>query len=278
MKSELTSQYGKGCLIPIKAEEASLLAKQSSAELKTLPTKLVAAKKKKPNEPVKLKSRIVARGNYDESEEEQSTYAGGADATAVRTAIRIAALRRWMIRTKDVSTAFLNAVYTIKGEILLLRPPYIYVKAGLVEPDEFWMVRKAIYGLKESPLLWSKDRDNKLLKIVIEVERTEDSTVKEEYILKKLKGDPNIWHILKKGKEDESFGLVLTYVDDILVATTEELGEATMKVIDNTWKCSQEEVVREGEKGVSFCGIVIEKLNMVFYPSKTLHKRLIEEA
>ena len=87
LKGELTSQYGKGCLSPIKTKEASSLAKESGAELKTLPTKLVAVKKKKPNEPVKLKSRIVACGNYDESEEEKRTYAGGADATAVRTAI-----------------------------------------------------------------------------------------------------------------------------------------------------------------------------------------------
>ena len=64
------------------------LAKESCAELKTPPTKLVAVKKKKTNEPVKLKSRVVACGRYDESEEEKSTYAGGADATAVRTAIR----------------------------------------------------------------------------------------------------------------------------------------------------------------------------------------------
>ena len=98
---------------------------------------------------MKLKSRIVACGNYDESEEEKSTYAGGADATAVRTAIRQAALKKWMIRTKDVSTAFLNADYIIKGEMLLLRPPYIYVKAGLVEPDEYWMVKKAIHGLQQ---------------------------------------------------------------------------------------------------------------------------------
>ena len=39
--------------------------------MKTLPTKLVAVKKKKPNEPIKRKSRIVACGNYDESEEKK---------------------------------------------------------------------------------------------------------------------------------------------------------------------------------------------------------------
>ena len=159
----------------------------------------------------------------------------------------------------------MNADYIIKGEILLLRPPYIYVKAGLVETDDYWMVKKAIYGFKESPLLWSKERDKKLAKLVIEVGRCDDATIKEEYILKKLKSDPNTWHTLKRGEEEELKGLLLTYVDDILVATTEELGEATMKAIDQTWKCSPKEMVREGENGVSFCGIVIIKIENGYF-------------
>ena len=89
----------------------------------------------------------------DESEDEKDTYAGGADVTAVRSAIGTAALRRWGIRTNDISPAFLNADYHIKGEVLTLKPPSAHVKAGLVEPDEYWLVKKAIYGLKESTLL-----------------------------------------------------------------------------------------------------------------------------
>ena len=61
----------------------------------------------------------------DHSEDEKETYACGADATAVRSAIRIAALRKWGIRTKDVSTAFLDADYNIKGELLVLNPPNV---------------------------------------------------------------------------------------------------------------------------------------------------------
>ena len=59
--------------------------------------------------------------------------------------------------------------------------------------------------------------------MTIEKLSKEDPTVKEEYVLKKIQSDPNTWHILKKGEEEESKGLLLTYVDDILVETTEEL-------------------------------------------------------
>ena len=98
--SELNSRYSKGCLIPIKAKELKELAEATGSTLKMLPTKLVAALKKKVNEPIKKKSRIVACGNMDQSEEEKETYAGGADATAVRSAIRLAALRRWSLRQR----------------------------------------------------------------------------------------------------------------------------------------------------------------------------------
>ena len=149
-------------MIPIKAKELKELAEETGSTIKTLPAKLVAVLKKKVNEPTKKKSRIVACGNMDQSEEEKETYAGGADATAVRSAIRIAALRRWSLRTKDVSTAFLNADYKVKGEILVLKPPNVYLKAGLVEEHEYWLVKKAIYGLKESPYVWAVERDTRL--------------------------------------------------------------------------------------------------------------------
>ena len=71
---------------------------------------------------------------------------------------------------------------------------------------------------------------------------------------------------------------MLTYVDDILVASTEEIGEATMREIDRTWKCSEEEVVKEGSKGVSFCGLVIEKLpNGYFIHQKPYIKELLKK-
>ena len=195
----------------------------------------------------------------------KKTYAGGADATAVRSAIRIASLRKWGMWAKDVCTAFLNADYIIKGELLVLNPPNVCVKAGLVEEHEYWLVKKAICGLRETPLLWSIEREKKMSKMKIKVPSKDDPSKVDIYFLKKLQSDPNTWHILKEGEEEESKALLLTYVDDILVATTEEIGNATMKAIDLTWNCSEEEVVQEGSKGVSFCGIVIEKLPSSYF-------------
>ena len=43
----------------------------------------------------------------------------------------------------------------------------------------------------------------------------------DEYFLKKLETDVNTWHILKKGEEKESKGILLTYVDDLMIITKE---------------------------------------------------------
>ena len=121
------------------------------------------------------------------------TYASGADSTAVRCAIRKAALKGWQIHTKDVTTAFLNARYQVKGELLILIPPKVLVKAGLVKDNEVWEVAKALYGLKESPLLWSKERDRCLKNLKVKWNR-------EEYQLKKFETDMNTWHSKEQRK------------------------------------------------------------------------------
>ena len=72
--------------------------------------------------------------------------------------------------------------------------------------------------------------------------------------------------------------LLLSYVDDILAATAEEIADATMKDIDSICNCSDEEVVREGSKGVSFCGIVIETIrNGSFIYQKSYTRELIQK-
>ena len=109
MKAELESQYSKDCLIPISVEDVKNWQNEDKVKVKILPSRLVATKKKKPKAPVKLKARLVACGNKDEDDTSKDTYAGGADVTAVRCALRTAALKDWEVRTKDVSTAFLNA-------------------------------------------------------------------------------------------------------------------------------------------------------------------------
>jgi len=240
--AELNSQYQKGSLRKIDKETKEELMRRS--DVRIIPAKGVFVKK-----PTKLKCRIVACGNYEPKETHEDNYAGGADATAIRTALRRSALRGWTIAGKDVSTAFLNAEYSTAQGILLLTPPKVVTVAGFMNEGEAWIVERAIYGLRESPKLWSMERDDKLRKMRIKVG-------KKFLKLHQMKADANSWHILDG---IESVGLVNTYVDDILVMSTKEITQEVMDEIDRTWKCTEAEYLDEA-KELKFCGMTLQKV------------------
>ena len=64
----------------------------------------------------------------------------------------------------DITSAFLNADIH-EDDTILVTPPPILVKMDIVKPNTVWHVKKAIYGLREAPRLWQKERDQKLRKL-----------------------------------------------------------------------------------------------------------------
>jgi len=186
----------------------------------------------------------VACGNYEEKTKDEGTYAGGADATAIRAALRRTALESWVTASKDVSTAFLNADYDSSQGLIILTPPSIIINAGLMKQGEAWVVWKAIYGLRVSPRLWSLERNWKIDKMTFMVKRKVLST-------RRMKADENSWRIIDEA--DNSVGLINTYVDDILVMSDRETTEAAMSKLDQTWQHSEADFLTE-EKDLTFCG------------------------
>ena len=61
----------------------------------------------------------------------------------------------------DITSTFLNADIH-DDDTVLVTPPPILVKLVMVKPNTAWHVKKAIYGLREAPRLWQKQRDQKL--------------------------------------------------------------------------------------------------------------------
>ena len=243
IQDELESQYQKGSLKKIDQKTKEELMKNLGT--KVLPSKGVFVIK-----PSKDKCRIVACGNYEPKETKEDNYAGGADATAIRTALRRSVMEAWTTASKDVSTAFLNADYDTSQGVLILTLPHVVVAAGLMQKGEAWIVYKAIYGLRVSPKLWSLERNNKIQRMQL--------TVKGEQLkTQKMKSDENSWHIINE--EGKSKGIINTYVDDILVMSTEDITRAMMTELDNTWKCSEAEYLTP-EKDLTFCGMTLKKV------------------
>ncbi|OLP73772.1 hypothetical protein AK812_SmicGene46881, partial [Symbiodinium microadriaticum] len=115
----------------------------------------------KNEEGYRRKTRFVACGNHvPENENSCDLFAAGVDATSLRTLLSAHGHKQWRIGTTDVRQAFVLAKWL--GLPVALEPPTIAYQLGLASPGEVWFVEQAIYGLRESPALWSNFRDQQL--------------------------------------------------------------------------------------------------------------------
>ena len=104
------------------------------------------------------KTRFVACGNHvPEGQEGMDLYAAGLDATTLRTMLAYTVGKPWAYGTTDIRQAFVLAPWL--GQAVALQPPAIAYELGLAEPGDYWLVRMSIYGLRESPALWSRYRN-----------------------------------------------------------------------------------------------------------------------
>ena len=68
----------------------------------------------------------------------------------------------------DVSAAFLQAEWPSDRPTYGVTPPKILVQANLVPENVVFVVRRVLYGLRESPALCANHRTKVLKEIVIE--------------------------------------------------------------------------------------------------------------
>ena len=109
----------------------------------------------------KHKSRLVICGNFA-AWGEHSTTTTNLDAPLLRlmhSLVACAPDTTWS--SIDITSALLNADIH-EDDTVLVTPPPILVKMDIVKPNTVWHLKKAIYGLREAPRLWQKERDQKL--------------------------------------------------------------------------------------------------------------------
>ena len=167
----------------------------------------------------KRKARIVACGNYCKDEGEE-LYASGASGETLRCILAEAAHRSWTAGSIDVKGAFMLTPMP-EETVTVVTPPTILSSMGLVSKGEKWVLTRAMYGLRQSPRLWSAFRDDHLRKM---------RGVWDDKELKFVQGEvePNLWAI----KADDSVcGALLVYVDDLLICGSSSLIEYVAKMI-----------------------------------------------
>ena len=253
IEAEIEALFVKtGALKKVSAEEMKRLEKAGAVPL---PSKVVFTVKPDPQQPQgKKKRRIVACGNYAPPDENADYFAAGADATSLRMALSSSARQQWIGINLDVKTAFLNASMNEKEDLeeseeeegehlpILLWPPRILTVLGYFQPGEGWSVEKALYGFRQSPKRLSTHRDARLTKM----------RVQKEWLCQ-LDSESCVW-LIKSGTEDEVLGMILTYVDDLLVLAEESRAKSWVDVIRSTWETSEPEIVKDG-KSTRFLGM-----------------------
>jgi transposase InsO family protein len=153
---------------------------------------------------LKCKARIVVRGDLQEKDTLNSTYAATLAAKSFRTAMAIAAQFDLEIMQYDVVGAFLNAMITSENPVICEMPDG-FKKDGICAK-----LNRALYGLRDSPLLWYEEFSRTL--------RSRNLTSAKE--------EPCLFF-----DQDRKI-LILFYVDDILLIYHKDYEQETHKIWD----------------------------------------------
>jgi len=79
-----------------------------------------------------------------------------------------------------------------EGRLVGVSPPEQWIKWGLVDPGTLWTLEKTVHGLRESPALWSAERDSQLRKL-------EWCVGNKTYYLRCCPSDSQVWLLTQKG-------------------------------------------------------------------------------
>ncbi|CAI7845514.1 unnamed protein product [Closterium sp. NIES-54] len=160
----------------------------------------------------RYKSRLVAKGyQHKEKVDYKELFAPVVKPTTLRTLLAGAAIKGWVVKQMDVTTAFLNGV--LEEEIFMVQPEGFDDCSGRV-----LMLKKALYGLKQAPRQW-------YLKL---------RGVLEEICFTPSSADHSLFML----GEGEQRSFMVVYVDDILIfSPSSDLVKEVMLKLQDKFKC-----------------------------------------
>ena len=187
----------------------------------------------------RYKARLIVQGMHEEVDD---TYSPTPTAESVRTCLTIAVKMGWDIKFTDVSTAFLHA--PVEGNKYVHPPP----TEGL-DVTKVWRLNKALYGLKSAPKAWS----NHLASVLDRLGWTRSHLDECVY----FKTNANYDNECKNVTTTKTFplsGVVVAYVDDLIVAGESAIVEQFYLEFAKSCTCSPPEPLVVGGPAVLFLG------------------------
>ncbi|KAL0417179.1 UNVERIFIED_CONTAM: Retrovirus-related Pol polyprotein from transposon TNT 1-94 [Sesamum latifolium] len=113
-------------------------------------------KLKNENDSLRYKARLVAKGfTQKEGIDYTEIFSPVVKYTTVRIILALTAHFNWELKQMDVKTAFLHGD---RDENIYMEQPYGFVDNK--NPDFVCLLKKSLYGLKQSPRQWNKKFDN----------------------------------------------------------------------------------------------------------------------
>ncbi|CAE7809808.1 RE1 [Symbiodinium sp. CCMP2592] len=283
LEKELHSMTHEKQALKVISEEELTKYQEAGTRAMVIPSKLVCTRKSGG----RFKARLVACGNYvdlggKDGENRSASvdlYAGGIDAAVLRQVLAHAAKKgSWSAGTTDVSTAFLNAELLdrqnpltkpaplsqeVPSEVVVLRPPSLLIRHGLLPARSLMLVQGAVYGLDQSPRDWGIRRDKDLRTIRLMLDTCEYRLVMSDV-------DNNLWFLTTGRKSDPVVACLMVYVDDLLATGPLAVIRPLLDEISKLWQCGTVSFLPEdtSEVPLVFFGYEIRRVGRSFHLSQ----------
>ena len=201
----------------------------------------------------KARARVVCCGNFEPGSvgKDVGNRAEVPSTFEMRTLLALGVDKGWSIGSLDVKTAFLYAELDEEEDgIIVVQPPSILVRLGLVRPGVLWKLKKALYGLRCAPKRWGEERDRTLANQEVSTEAPQrgapGGAVQEKAQLHQCKAAKGIWKIKMEGT---IVGYILVYVDDVMITARTVWIEAVFRAFQSNWECNIIGIMkRDGEE------------------------------
>ena len=183
----------------------------------------------------KRKARLVICGNMAKAEE-SSLYAETAPAESVRMALTVASRNKWLVAMLDVVAAFIKTPLgrLPTDPIVIAQPPRLLETLGLSERMELWGLIRALYGLREAPMLWTNYRDATMKAM----------RAPEGLTWHQGRAITSWWSL--KDHQGEVVAIVVVYVDDFMICGPRDIVEEISAIIRETWDTSELSILGPG--------------------------------
>ncbi|CAE7690738.1 TY5A [Symbiodinium sp. KB8] len=176
----------------------------------------------------KRKARLVICGNMAANDGAQ-VYTEAAPAEAVRTGLTIATKNKWSVAILDVVAAFIKTPLgrSKNDPIVIAQPPRLLETLGVTGRMELWGLLRALYGLREAPMLWGSFRDDTLRAM----------PPPRGLRWQQGKAITSWWTVRNASGAVQA--LIIVYVDDFMICGPQDLVKEIGDTIRGTWDTSE---------------------------------------